>query len=85
MTCWLWLEILMLTCTRTNRPRTGELFRFMQAACLEASDLHFLSIQFTYESDSGLAHSCMGHSCITFCFQPQPPAWLGMLMWFQCT
>ena len=28
----------------------------MQAACLEASDLHFPSIQLTYESDSGLAH-----------------------------
>ena len=29
----------------------------MQAACLEASDLHFPSIQFIYESDNGLARS----------------------------
>ena len=70
--------------THTHRPRTGELLHFMQAACLEASDLHFASIQFTYESDTGLAHSCM-HGWINFCFQPQPLAWLGMLMWFQCT
>lgn len=48
--------------THTHRPRTGELLHFMQAACLEASDLHFPSIQFTYESDSGLARSCMGGS-----------------------
>ena len=47
--------------TRTNRPRTGELLRFMQATCLEASDLHFPSIQFTYESDNGLARSWVDH------------------------
>ena len=29
--------------THTHRPRTGELLHFMQAACLEASDLHFPS------------------------------------------
>jgi len=33
--------------SRTHCSRTGELLRFMQTACLEASDLHFPSIQFT--------------------------------------
>ena len=40
-----------------THPRTGELLHFIQTACPEASDLHFPSIQFTYESDSGLARS----------------------------
>ena len=66
--------------TRTHRPRTGELLRSMQAACLEASDLHFPSIQFTFESDSGLAHSWVDH--FLFLNLMQPPTWLGTLMWF---
>ena len=64
--------------SRTHRSRTGELLRFMQTACLEASDLHFPSIQFTYESDSGLARSWVDH----FFFQPRPPTWLSASMWF---
>ena len=51
--------------THTHRPQTGELLRSMQAACLEASDLHFPSTQFTYESDSGLACCWVDHFCFS--------------------
>ena len=64
--------------TRTHRPQTGELLHSMEAACLGASDLHFPSIQFTYESDSGLACSWVDH--FLFLNLMQPPTWLGMLM-----
>ena len=37
----------------------------MQATCLEASDLHFPSVQFTYESDNGLARSWVDHFLFT--------------------
>ena len=46
---------------RTNVPRTDELHKFMEFAELEASDLLFPSVQFTYESDSGKARSWVDH------------------------
>ena len=46
---------------RTNVPRTDELHQFMEYAGLEASDLLFPSVQFTYESDSGKARSWVDH------------------------
>ena len=51
--------------TCTNHPRTDELLHFMQAACLEASDLNFPSIQCTYKSDNGLARSWVDHILFT--------------------
>ena len=51
--------------SRTNHPRTGELLHFMQASCLEASDLYFSSVQFTYESDNGLVCSWVDHFLFT--------------------
>ena len=47
--------------TRTHRPRTDELLCFMRATGLVASDLQSPSIQFTYESDSGLTRSWVDH------------------------
>ena len=51
--------------SRTNRPQTGELPRFRQATCFKASHLLFPSVQFTRESDNGLARSLVDYFLFT--------------------
>lgn len=46
---------------RAHVPRTRELCHFMQITDLKAVDLLFPSVQFTYESDSGMARSWVDH------------------------
>ena len=55
----------------TNVQRTDELHKFMEFAELEASDLLFPCVQFTYESDSVKAHSWVDHFCSLLRFLPR--------------
>ncbi len=55
--------------SRTDRPRTHDLLRFMRAHSITARDLSFSNINFTYESNCGHHRSWVDHFLISSSIQ----------------